>query len=385
VTDRHPLDPLALTRTLVAIDSRNPSLVDGAPGEAAVAARLAAILDAWGFAVDVREVTPGRPNVIARIGPTGRRPLVLNGHLDVVGTEGMTHPPFEPREVDGRLYGRGANDMKGGVAAMCVAAARVAARGELDSELIITAVCDEEYRSLGTSALVADGLRASAAIVTEPTRLAICPAHKGFVWFDVDVAGHAAHGSRPDVGVDAIAHAGLLLAALLDHGDGALAARAHPLLGAPSLHASTITGGTGWSTYPAHCALQVERRTIPGETGEQARRELQGLIDQLAASRRGFAATLALHTEQPPNDVPVDAPIVRALQQALVAAELPPSIDGLSCWTDAALLSAAGIPAICFGPGDIARAHAAEEWIGVAEVHQATAVLETVLHRWGTA
>jgi acetylornithine deacetylase len=383
VTIRHPLDPVALTRTLVAIDSRNPSLVDGAPGEGRVAACLAEILSGWGFTVELREVAPGRPNVIARVGPAGCTPLVLNGHLDVVGTDGMTHPPFQPHEADGRLYGRGANDMKGGVAAMCVAAARVAARGELVSEVIVTAVCDEEYRSLGTSALLAGGLQATAAIVTEPTRLAICPAHKGFVWFDVAVTGHAAHGSRPDVGVDAIAHAGLLLGTMLAHGEDTLGARRHPLLGAPSLHAATITGGTGWSTYPSHCALQVERRTIPGETGDQVRRELQQLIDELARTRRAFSATLTLHTEQPPNDVPVHAPIVHALRDALCEAALPPSIDGLSCWTDAALFTAAGIPAVCFGPGDIARAHAAEEWIGIDELHHATTVLESVLRAWG--
>ena len=381
---RLPLDPVALTRALVAVDSRNPSLVPGAPGEALVATRLAEVLTDWGFAVQVQEVAPGRPNVIARIGPAGRSPLVLNGHLDVVGTDGMTHAPFTPVERDGRLYGRGANDMKGGVAAMCVAAARAAARGDLASELIVTAVCDEEYQSLGTSALLAHGLQAAAAIVTEPTRLAICPAHKGFAWFEVALQGHAAHGSRPDVGVDAIAHAGLLLAALVAHEAETLASRSHPLLGAPSVHASTIAGGSGWSTYPAQCSLQLERRTIPGETGMSAAAELQQLLDTLAATRPHFAATLTTHTVQPPNDVPVDAPVVRALADALRAESLPPSVDGLSCWTDAALLTAAGIPAVCFGPGDIARAHADEEWVAVDDLHRATAVLERVVTRWGT-
>jgi acetylornithine deacetylase len=383
VTARFPLDPVALAAELVAIDSRNPSLVADGPGERLVADRLGEILAGWGFAVSVHDVAPGRPNVIARIGPTGRSPLVLNGHLDVVGTEDMVHPPFEPVRRDGRLYGRGANDMKGGVAAMCVAAARAAARGALHSELIVTAVCDEEYRSIGTSALVAEGLRASAAIVTEPTRLAVCPAHKGFVWFDVALHGHAAHGSRPDVGVDAIAHAGLLLAALVRHEETALRGRTHALLGHPSVHASMIAGGTGWSTYPAHCTLQLERRTIPGETGDQAQAELQAICDAIAHARPAFRADVTRHTVQPPNDVPVDAAVVRALLDGLRASGQGASVDGLSCWTDAALLSAAGIPAVCFGPGDIARAHAAEEWIGEDELHIATDVLERVVSAWG--
>jgi len=374
---------VALTAELVAIDSRNPDLVAGAPGEARVAQRLAEILAGWGFAVSVDEVVPGRPNLLARIGPTGRSPLVLNGHLDVVGVEGMTHAPFDPVQSEGRLYGRGSNDMKGGVAAMCVAAARASARGALASEMIIAAVCDEEYRSIGTSALLAKGLRASAAIVTEPTRLAGCPAHKGFAWFDVAVHGHAAHGSRPDVGVDAIVHAGLLLSALLGHEDTELRARSHPLLGHPSVHASTITGGTGWSTYPAHCQLQIERRTVPGETGAQALAELRALCDAIAHARPAFRADLVMHTVQPPNDVAVSAEVVIALCDALRALGEPASIDGLSCWTDAALFTAAGIPAVCFGPGDIARAHAAEEWIGVDELQRATDVLERVCSEWG--
>ncbi len=385
MSSQFPLDAIALTEALVAIDSRNPALVAGAPGEAAVAARLAAILAGWGFAVSVDEVAPGRPNVVARIGPTGRTPLVLNGHLDVVGTEGMIHEPFTPHRTDGRLYGRGASDMKGGVAAMCVAAARAAARGALASEIIVTAVCDEEYRSIGTQALIDGGLRATGAIVTEPTRLAVCPAHKGFAWFDVTVHGRAAHGSRPDVGVDAIAHAGLLLAALVAHERGVLATRHHPLLGHASVHASTITGGTGWSTYPDQCRMQLERRTVPGESADDAEAELEALCAGVARAHPAFRADIARHTVQPPNDVPADAEVVRALVAAAEATGRPAPVEGLSCWTDAALLTTNGIPAVCFGPGDIARAHAAEEWVDEAEVQAAADILEAVCAHWGRA
>jgi acetylornithine deacetylase len=199
-------DAVALTRELVRVDSRNPTLVAGAPGEGRVARVLADVLEAWGFDVTVREAAPGRPNVVARLGGrAGGRSLMLNGHIDVVGVEGMTHAPWDPVVSEGRIYGRGSSDMKAGVAAMCAAAARAAAAsgGALDGEIIITAVVDEEYSSLGTRALVTEGVRADAAIVTEPTGLRIMPAHKGFVWVDVLVHGRAAHGSRWDVGVDA--------------------------------------------------------------------------------------------------------------------------------------------------------------------------------------
>ena len=383
MSSRFPLDPIALTEALVAIDSRNPDLVPDGPGESAVAQRLAGILSGWGFAVSLDEVAPGRPNVIARIGPTGRSPLILNGHLDVVGTEGMTHAPFEPARLHGRLYGRGANDMKGGVAAMCVAAARAAARGALASEMIITAVCDEEYRSIGTAALLARNLRATGAIVTEPTRLAICPAHKGFAWFDVVVHGRAAHGSCPDVGVDAIAHAGLLLSAMVRYEHEVLRTRTHDLLGHASMHAATISGGTGWSTYPDRCHVQLERRTVPGESAADVHAELEALCAAIAQTHASFQAQITMHTAQPPNDVAVDAPVVREIARALEAQGHAAPIDGLSCWTDAALLTAAGIPAVCFGPGDIARAHAAEEWVDEAEVQVAADVLEAVCSAWG--
>jgi acetylornithine deacetylase len=227
-------DAVALTRELVRVDSRNPTLVAGAPGEGRVARVLADVLTAWGFRVEVREAAPDRPNVIARYGDgkAGGRSLILNGHVDVVGVEGMSHAPWDPAVRDGRIYGRGSSDMKAGVAAMCAAAARAAnaSGGSLDGEIIVTAVVDEEYSSLGTRALIAEGVRADAAIVTEPTGLKIMPAHKGFVWIDVIVRGRAAHGSRWDVGVDAIRLAGLLLAALDALDAELLPSRQHALL-----------------------------------------------------------------------------------------------------------------------------------------------------------
>src|SRR5205085_4692773 len=247
--------------------------------------------------VEVREAAPDRPNVIARCGDgkAGGRSLILNGHVDVVGVEGMTHAPWDPAVRDGRIYGRGSSDMKAGVAAMCAAAARAASAsgGSLAGEIIVTAVVDEEYSSLGTRALVAEGVRADAAIVTEPTRLAIMPAHKGFAWGDVSVPGRAAHGSRWDVGVDAIRHAGLLLAALDALDAELLPTREHALLGRPSLHASTITGGIGLSTYPDRCHFTIERRTIPGETTAAVMAEIEHAFAHVRAQRPELEASVS--------------------------------------------------------------------------------------------
>ena len=375
-------DAVALTGTLVAVDSRNPTLVPEAPGEGECARVLADVLTSWGFRVALLESATNRPNVIARIGRGGGRTLMFNGHLDTVGVSGMTHPPFDPVIEDGRLFGRGSCDMKGGVAAMCAAAVHAADAG-IDGEIVVAAVTDEEWQSRGTSALIAHGVRAEAAIVTEPTRLAIGPAHRGFAWAVVHVHGVAAHGSRYDVGVDANTMAGLLLAELDAYQRTALPTRTHPLLGRGSFHAARISGGLGLSTYADRCRVEFERRTLPGETGEGFASELRAACDRVVAREARFRADVEVTFVQAPNDVPVDAPIVQSLSRAIEAVEsAPPVIEGLSYWTDAALLSAAGIPAICYGPGDIRLAHSATEWVPVNEVRRATAVLAQAAIDW---
>lgn len=375
-------DAVALTRTLVAIDSRNPGLTAGAPGEGAVARVLAETLRAWGMSVTVTDVAPGRPNVIARCGTPGGPTLMFNGHLDVVGTDGMSHAPWSAEEREGRIWGRGSADMKAGVAAMCAAAWR-AARTRLDGEIIVAAVADEEFTSLGTEALIASGMRADAAIVTEPTRLAIMPAHRGFAWIEVTVHGRAAHGSRYDIGVDAIRHAALVLAELDALDNDELPARpAHPLLGRASLHAGSIEGGSGMSTYPDRCVVSIERRTLPGETRAGIEAEVRAAIDRARARRPDLRADVAMGVSRPPSDVPSNAPVVRALDAALRDAGVAVRVEGMSAWTDAALLNDAGIPAICFGPGDIAHAHAAEEYVEVDEIRRATDVLARLALDW---
>jgi acetylornithine deacetylase len=377
-----PGDARALARALVRVDSRNPSLSAGGPGEGACVALLRAALDAWGFHTEVYEAAPGRPNLLARIGDArGGGVLMLSGHVDVVGIEGMTHAPFAGEEHGGRLYGRGAADMKGGVGAMC-AAAWHASRSPLAGEIIVAIGADEEFESIGTRALLERGVRADAAIVGEPTCLDVMPAHRGFVWIEVVVHGRAAHGSRWDVGVDAIRHAGLLLAELDRLDAEQLAGRTHPLLGRASLHASTIEGGIGMSTYPDRCALRLERRTLPGEVVSDVVDEVRRACDAIRARRPEFAADVSLLLAQGPSDVATDAPVVRALERALRECGEEVRLAGMSAWTDAALLNAAGIPAICFGPGDISLAHAAEEYIALPEIDRATSVLTALARRW---
>ena len=377
-------DAVALARELVAVDSRNPSLVSDGPGEGACARLLHGILHDWGFRVALQEAAPGRPNVVARIGTPGVRALILNGHLDTVGAERMSHAPWTPEIREGRMFGRGSADMKGGIAAMCAAAYRAAEAG-LSGEVIVAAVVDEEYRSVGTKALLDGGVKADAAIVTEPTRLAICTAHKGFAWADLDVRGVAAHGSRYDVGVDAIALAALVVADLEQYQQRVLMTRMHPLLGRPSLHASLISGGQGLSTYPDRCTVRYERRTVPGESPGDFRRELEEAVARVRAGRPELDAVVVPGFSQQPNEVSESHALVTALVRAVEATGRTATIEGLSCWTDAALFTAAGIPAVCFGPGDIAVAHASEEFVPVAEIEIATDALTAVVRDWFAA
>jgi len=374
-------DAVALARALIQIDSRNPTLSADSPGEGDCARTLVSILDDWGFAVQLIDSVPGRPNVVARIGPSDAPALMLNGHLDVVGVEGMVHEPFSAEVRGNRVYGRGSADMKGGVAAMCAAAVKGASTNSRQ-QIVVTAVVDEEYESLGMRALLAAGIRSDAAIITEPTRLAICPAHRGFVWIDVAFRGRAAHGSRYDIGVDSITHAGLLLAELEKLEQTRETGTRHPLLGRGSLHASKIQGGVGMSTYPETCNLSIERRTLPGESVEKALSEIRDACEAVRSRHTDFDARVTLSTAQLPSDVPVDSPVVKRLRGAMERENVPVRIEGLSAWTDAALLNEAGIPTICFGPGDIALAHAAEEFVPIEEIEIATRVLTRVVREW---
>jgi acetylornithine deacetylase len=359
-------DPVALTRALVQIDSRNPTLAPDSKGEIDAAEKLAEVLESWGFNVDLSPSAPSRPNLVARLGPPDAPAIMFAGHLDTVGVEGMSHDPFAADIRDGRIYGRGSCDMKSGVAAMCAAALRAHdSISDPRAQIIIAAVADEEYESLGMRALMQSGLRAEFAVLTEPTRLAVCTAHRGFVWTELEFTGRAAHGSRYDIGIDAIRHAGLVLAELDAIDREKLRKKTHRLLGRGSLHASTIEGGVGMSTYPDRCVLKIERRTIPGETETDSLNEIQAACDRVRDRNPDLNVAVRLIAAQLPSDVDEGAPVVRALSSAIAAEEMRVSIEGLSAWTDAAVLNEHGISSVCFGPGDIALAHAAEEFVPI--------------------
>jgi acetylornithine deacetylase len=300
-------------------------------------------------------------------GTGGGRSLLLNGHLDTVGVAGMEEP-FSGAIRDGKLYGRGSQDMKGSLAAMIAAMkALVDADTSLAGDVLVTAVADEEYLSEGTEDLVKH-YTADAAIVTEPTDMAICLAHRGFVWYEVETFGRAAHGSRYDEGIDANMRMGRFLARL-DKLEQALRQRPpHPLTGPPSLHASIIQGGTEMSIYSDHCLLKVERRTIPGEVQSQVTQALQVIIDELAEEDPTFKAKVTPFFERLPLEMGADADIVRVTDAALTRrlGEAPPHA-GATFWTDAALLAAAGMDAILLGPVG-SGLHSAEEWVDLASV-----------------
>ncbi len=376
------MDPIALTADLVRIDSRNPTLDPEGPGERACIRALRDHLDAAGFRTEVLEGTPGRPSLVARIGGGAGRSIMLNGHIDTVQTSGMTHPAFEPTIADGKLWGRGACDMKAGVAAMCVAAYRAQQQGQLQGEVIVTAVADEEWGSIGTREVIARGIRADAVVVTEPTELTVATAHKGFAWYTITVHGRAAHGSQYTVGIDAIRHAGHVLAELdrLDH--EILPQNTHPLLGRGSVHASFIEGGLGMSTYPDRCTIRLERRTLPGVSLEVVERQLQQAIDAVTARVPEFRAELRFDDARPPSDLATDAPLVTELLAAAAATGPSAEIAGVTYWSDAALFNEAGMPTVCYGPGTIALAHGAEEWVPTAEIERTTEVLTAFLARW---
>lgn len=365
-----------LLRQLVAIDSINPDLVPGGAGEEKIARFIAGWFHQAGLEVVWDEPVPGRPNVIgiAR-GTGGGRSLLLNAHMDTVGVVGMERP-HDPFIQDNRLYGRGAYDMKGGLAAIMVAGADAKKIG-LRGDVIVTAVADEEYASIGTASIVKHW-HADAAIITEPTELNICTAHKGFVWLDVVTEGVAAHGSRPDLGVDAIVKMGKVLVGLDELDRSLRSTPSHRLLGSGSVHASLIEGGQELSSYPRHCVMSVERRTVPGETLQKVEAEIPGMFERIAASDPTFRATVKTSIVRDPFEVSMDEPIVRTLLgKATTIRGQEPAEIGQTGWMDSSLLAAAGIPTVVFGPGG-EGAHAVVEWSNLEHVERCAEILAAV-------
>jgi acetylornithine deacetylase len=345
---------------LVAIESVNPDLVPTGSGEVAIAAFVASWLKDAGIEVTVVEPVGGRPSVVGLVrGSGGGKSLMLNAHMDTVGAGGMASP-FSPIVRDGRVYGRGAYDMKASLAAIMLAGRECRSLG-LKGDVIVCAVADEEVASLGTSAVL-ERFHADFGIVTEPTELALCLAHKGFVWLEVETTGVAAHGSRADLGVDAIAHMGRILTGVLELDARLRSGPRHGLLGTGSIHASLIEGGQEMSTYPARCVAKLERRSVPGEDGASALGEIEELIGTEKATAR-------ITLERSSSEVAPDHPLSAAVERI---AGHPPLI-GVAYWMDMALMNAAGVPTVAFGPSGEGE-HADVEWVDIASVQRCVSV-----------
>ncbi len=383
-----------LLQDLVRIDSVNPCLVPGAAGEAHIAAYIAEYLRAAGFTVYVDEAAPGRVSVMAVLPGTRRDNapgLVLCGHTDTVGVANMTDPPFDGRIEGDRLYGRGALDMKSGVAAILDAARAIAAVGPLEGDLILGLVADEEYTSVGVEQFVVRlrerGLHPAAGIVTEPTNLAVVHAHKGFTWGRIETVGYSAHGSAYDAGIDAIALMGRVIARLEAFDRTELPRRTHPLLGRASVHCALISGGVELSTYPDRCTLEIERRLLPGETPAAVRDEIEAMLTALRTESSDFTATYTQFFARSPLEVPEDAAIIRAIDAAATPVlGVAPIHTGMAGWTDAQVLDGAGIQSVLFGPGaepdlaaeSLSQAHAAVEYAGLRSVATCSRTLAAI-------
>ena len=366
---------------LVQTDSRNPSMVADAPGEENIGSIFADLIKEMGLKVTTFTLAPGRVNVVGVLPGTGNgRSLILNGHLDTVGVDEM-EDPFSGKVKEGRLYGRGSQDMKGSLAAMLGSIKSLVDGGvTLGGDLIITAVADEENQSLGTIELV-KSLKADAAIVTEPTDLQVVSAHRGWIWYEVEVEGKAAHGSRFQDGKDAILLMGRFLVELEKLSSELVLRSGHPLTGPPSIHTSLIKGGSDMCTYPSRCTVSIERRTVSGESENQVTQEIQEIVNHLNEEDLSFIAKLNLIAERSPLDTDSNSGIMRALKEAYQNQQgKPAQVTGAAYWTDAALLAEAGMDSVLIGPSGEGL-HSAEEWVelesvyDLAEILAATAIL----------
>jgi acetylornithine deacetylase len=360
---------------LIQVNSINPTLAPGAPGEREIATFIAASLRGAGLTAEIHEPEPGRTSVLGRLAGTGGgRSLMFNGHCDTVDVQGMAEP-FSGAIRDGKVYGRGSFDMKGSLAACMAAAKALADSGKrLCGDVLVAAVADEEYGSLGTRDLI-QRVKVDGAIVTEPTALEVCLAHKGYLWIQVDVAGRAAHGSRFELGIDANMKMGRFLAELSGLECDLRARPPHALVGPPSLHAAMLRGGTGLSTYAPLSAVQIERRTVPGESEAQAVAEIQAIVDRIAAEDPDFHATVKSFFARDPFEVAASATIVRALDRAAgKVLGRPPRHMGDTPWMDAALLQAAGTETVVCGVAG-AGAHSDCEWVDLESVFQLAEIL----------
>ena len=375
---------IAAAAAMIRIPSINPDLVVDGKGETELARAIAARLERTpGIDVELQDAQDGRLNVIAAAGRGAGRTLMLNGHIDTVGIEGMVDP-FLPRVDGSKLYGRGSYDMKAAMACATLLLEAIAGDPGFPGRVIVTYVVDEEYASVGTEAIVRelDRWRPDAALVLENSDLDICVAHKGFVWAEVVTQGVAAHGSRYWLGVDAIAMMGYVQVELDKLAQELIERPPHRYLGPPSLHMGLIRGGQEVSSYAAACYLQVERRTLPGETEAQVEDEIESLLAKLRRDDPDFSAMVTTGIVRNPFEVSEDAEIVQVLKAATTEVRgEEPAFIGKAGWADSALLSAAGIPTTYFGPGGFG-AHGAEEWVDVDSLEAFAKILAATAHAY---
>ena len=353
---------------LVRIESVNPGLDPRGSGENRIAQYIAGLLRKMDLEAEVEEIGADRFNVYTVLkGTGGGRSLLLNGHMDTVGVEGM-EDPFSGNFVDGRIFGRGAQDMKGGIAAMIAALESLRKREDpLKGDVIFTAVADEEYGSIGTEA-VADRFRSDAAIVTEPTGLDVCIAHRGFACYDFETIGRAAHGGCPNEGIDANMNMAKVLCELDKAARNLKKKKDHPLLGKPSLHIPLIHGGTELFIYSERCKATCERRLLPGEDPARIEREFRKLLSGIRNQNPSFQATVRLKMARRAFQISENADIVRTLlKHAEKIRGRRPHMIGHPWWEDSALLAEKGMETVIIGPegGGI---HTHTEWVDVKSV-----------------
>ncbi|MFC2165982.1 ArgE/DapE family deacylase [Acidobacteriota bacterium] len=366
---------LEALKKLVRINSINPELVSNGPGEVQIAEYIEEELTKCGLAPRIHELKPKRCNAVAVLKGTGGGPsLMLNGHMDTVGVEGMKNP-FSPEIRDGKLYGRGAQDMKGSLAAMLTAfKALTDSNVQLKGDLVFAAVADEEHGSIGTEALIQE-YKTDAAIVTEPSGLDIGLAHRGFYVFEITTQGFATHGSLYQEGIDANMHMGRIMAELDYLSHTLLQGTKHPLVGPPSLHVPLITGGQGLFIYSDKCQATVERRTLPGETQEDIVTEMESILKKVAKEDNSVNATLKEVMHRDSYEIASEAQIVQILtEETSNLLNREPSFTGHQWWEDSALLGEAGIETVIFGPKG-AGAHSHEEWVDIQSVMDTAAIL----------
>ena len=349
--------------------------------EGRVALAVADWCEAAGMVVALREVPPGRPNLVARWG-TGRHPVtLLTGHLDTVPIgAGWTRDPFGAEVADGRLYGLGACDMKAGLAAMLAAVLQLhEERLELAGDLVFAAVVGEEEDSAGTLALVAEGVEADCAVLGEPTALELVRSNRGLVNYRLAISGASAHASSPGLGRNAIVAAARLVLEL-----EAIAERRadhpHPSLGAPNLTVGTIHGGTRPYIVPDRCLLEVDRRVNPGETAATARAEAEMAVAAVRRQMPWLGVEFELGSEYPPFELSEEHPLIHSMLGAMAAASVPPRVGVWRAASDAGFLTARRqIPCVLFGPGDIAVAHRPDEYVELEHVELAREVYRRLL------